>query len=73
MMYRVCPECGVALDPQEICDCKKEKTASRSRIPRDGIRNSQQPNQHIAAAIIAHYREIIKSNVAARTKEGRAL
>jgi len=23
-MYRICPYCGAALDPGEICDCKKE-------------------------------------------------
>lgn len=26
-MYRICPDCGAALDPGEICDCGKEKTA----------------------------------------------
>lgn len=24
MDYRICPECGAALDPGEICDCRKE-------------------------------------------------
>lgn len=23
--YRVCPDCGCSLDPEEKCDCKKEK------------------------------------------------
>ena len=25
MYYNICPECGVALDPGEKCDCKKER------------------------------------------------
>lgn len=24
MAYRICPYCGAALDPGEICDCKRE-------------------------------------------------
>lgn len=23
MLYRICPECGCALDPDEQCDCQK--------------------------------------------------
>lgn len=26
-MYRTCPDCGAALDPGEICDCKKNEDA----------------------------------------------
>lgn len=26
--YRVCPDCGACLDPQEICDCHTGKAAS---------------------------------------------
>lgn len=26
--YRPCPECGLNLDPGEICECRKEKTAT---------------------------------------------
>lgn len=24
MSYRICPYCGAALDPGEVCDCKSE-------------------------------------------------
>lgn len=27
--YKICPECGAALDVGEVCDCKKEKKARR--------------------------------------------
>lgn len=23
--YRVCPECGAALDPGEVCDCQRDE------------------------------------------------
>ena len=29
MLYRICPNCGAALDPGETCDCTKEKQQSR--------------------------------------------
>lgn len=35
-MYRICPHCGAALDPGEICDCAKEKAASQTRTLEDG-------------------------------------
>lgn len=28
MYYRTCPECKANLDPNERCDCKKEKQAA---------------------------------------------
>lgn len=26
-MYRICPDCGAYLDPDERCDCQDEETA----------------------------------------------
>ena len=26
MQYRICPDCGAHLDPQEKCDCRDEKS-----------------------------------------------
>ena len=23
--YRICPDCGASLDPQEVCDCKENE------------------------------------------------
>lgn len=68
-MYRICPCCGVCLDPNELCDCgglyaDNKNTVSQNATPKDGAR-SQSTNQHYAAAIIAHYREIINANIAA--------
>lgn len=31
--YRICPECGAALDPGEVCDCKKETARSAANTP----------------------------------------
>lgn len=31
--YHACPECGLNLDPCEICDCRKEKTATGAGTP----------------------------------------
>ena len=33
--YKTCPECGAALDPGEICDCK-EKAAPEAANNRSG-------------------------------------
>ena len=30
--YRVCPFCNAALDPGEICDCKKEAALDAANI-----------------------------------------
>lgn len=39
MMYNLCPDCGASLDPNETCDCTKEKEPSRGNvIGSDGIR-----------------------------------
>lgn len=36
-MYRLCPNCGAALDPGEICDCQdKEDAASRGANTESG-------------------------------------
>ena len=31
MYYRICPDCGVFLDPGEICECKKYKASEMTR------------------------------------------
>lgn len=33
--YRICPNCGAALDPGELCDCK-EKAAQGATNTQDG-------------------------------------
>lgn len=30
MIFRTCPNCGVNLDPGEICDCKRESGQEQS-------------------------------------------
>ena len=35
MCFRICPCCGAALDPGELCDCI-EKAASQTRTLEDG-------------------------------------
>lgn len=34
MAYRICPYCGAALDPGEICDCKREAESQAHRKKR---------------------------------------
>ena len=36
MNYRICPNCGAALDPGERCDCKEEKNAAPMRQHQNG-------------------------------------
>ncbi len=31
MMYNPCPNCGANLDPNEVCDCEKEKSNSEKK------------------------------------------
>lgn len=28
MCYRICPDCGACLDPDEICDCQGTESAA---------------------------------------------
>ncbi len=37
-MNYICPDCGAYLDPEEICDCKKEKASSSQMIPKENIK-----------------------------------
>lgn len=30
--YRICPDCGAALDPSESCDCKEKTVASAATL-----------------------------------------
>lgn len=34
--YRICPDCGAHLDPDEPCDCHEEKAALRATNTQDG-------------------------------------
>lgn len=31
--YKTCPECGSALDPGEICDCRNEARTKQGQTP----------------------------------------
>lgn len=41
---RVCPYCGAHLDPCEICDCRKEKTAPDEQDPEAALECPNTPN-----------------------------
>ena len=44
MSYRICPYCGAALDPGEICDCKRE---TESQAPKKRHKKKAAPvRQH---------------------------
>lgn len=30
--YRLCPECGAALDPGEVCDCRTNKAEQNEQV-----------------------------------------
>lgn len=30
--YKICPNCGAALDPGEVCDCQKEAAPDATNI-----------------------------------------
>lgn len=47
MCYRICPLCGAALDPGEICtDCQDKKTAPDAANIEGGQVESELPNPH---------------------------
>lgn len=35
--YKTCPECGAALDPGEICDCKEKAVLDAANIQSGGV------------------------------------
>ena len=37
--FKVCPRCGLNLDPGEICECKKEEAAPLHRETAPGQKN----------------------------------
>lgn len=61
MMYRICPDCGAALDPGEICDCQyKEEAAPGATNTQSGKveQKSDQPN--CSTSILPENKEEIK-------------
>lgn len=46
--YRVCPFCNAALDPGEICDCKKEAALDAANIQSGKV---EQVSHHSTAIV----------------------
>lgn len=49
-MYRICPDCGAALDPGEICDCDKEKAAPDATNIQSGKAEQKSDQLHCSAS-----------------------
>lgn len=53
--YKTCPECGSALDPGEICDCKEKAVLDAANI-RDGKAEQARHKLNYSAPIIQNYK-----------------
>lgn len=56
-MYRICPYCGAALDPCEICDCQDKEDAALSAANTQDGKAEKMPTQHNSASILPETKE----------------
>ncbi len=49
--FKLCPRCGAALDPEEICDCVKENAAQGVTSTPDGKVESEMDHRLSASSI----------------------
>lgn len=46
--YKLCPECGAALDPGEVCDCRTSKAEQNEQVLiLFNKTNKQEQNEHM--------------------------
>lgn len=56
-MYRICPYCGAALDPCEICDCQSKEEAAPAATNNEDGKAEKMPTQHNSASILPETKE----------------
>ncbi len=55
--YRICPTCGAHLDPDEVCECKKEAALGATNT---GNGKAEQIATAVSASIVNENREDCK-------------
>ena len=57
--FKVCPHCGAALDPCEVCDCQNEESALAS-VGSTGEGGAEQVDKAVSASIMTETEGKIK-------------